>query len=368
MNLPHYRAARPELDPHHVHDHLMRHAPRELAYREGLELSSWTEQLREAFRSCIGLLPEPVEPAPTWFEPVVKPGYTQTRVEFWVEPHAQAVGWLLEPDLPPGAPKPPVMICLQGHSTGAHLSLGERKYTGEEAWLEPEPDYAVQAVRRGYAAFALEQRGFGERMDGRPLESRTSLASTDPFCNERCRHSAMVALLMGRTFVGERVSDVMRAIDLLDSLGRFDQARMACMGHSGGGTVTYYAACLEPRISAVVLSCSFCTYLRSIGSIDHCSDNYLPGALRWFDTGDLAGLVAPRPMVVSVGRCDDIFPLDGVREAYETAAKVYQAHGAAGRLTLHVGEDGHRFFSESWEVLDSLTGWEMGGSDSERKG
>jgi hypothetical protein len=77
-------------------------------------------------------------------------------------------------------------------------------------------DYALQAVRRGYAALALEVRGFGERRDRRPAEAREERYepdSIDP--NVTCKHAAMVALLLGRTSLGEKILDLRRAIDAL---------------------------------------------------------------------------------------------------------------------------------------------------------
>ena len=100
--------------------------------------------------------------------------------------------------------------------------------------------------------------------------------------------------MLGKTVVGERVWDVMRGIDLLQEQPEVDAGRIACMGNSGGGTVTFYAACLEERIGLAVPSCMFCTYADSIMRIRHCGDNYLPGMLRVAEIGDLAGLIAPR--------------------------------------------------------------------------
>jgi len=116
----------------------------------------------------------------------------------------------------------------------------------------------------------------------------------------------MVALLLGRTMIGERVGDVSRAIDFLETQPEIDCARIGCMGNSGGGTVTYYASAYDERIKAAMPSCSVCTYWDSIGSNFHCLDNYLPGVLKYFDIGDIAALNSPRKLVV-VGVEDDIF-------------------------------------------------------------
>ena len=71
-------------------------------------------------------------------------------------------------------------------------------------------------------------------------------------------------LLLGRTMIGERVWDVSRANDALGAFPEVDVDRVACMGNSGGGATTFYAACLEPRIRVAMPSCSVCTYRDSI--------------------------------------------------------------------------------------------------------
>jgi fermentation-respiration switch protein FrsA (DUF1100 family) len=108
-------------------------------------------------------------------------------------------------------------------------------------------------------------------------------------------------------------------------------------------------------------SCFVCALRHSIGRIDHCADNYLPSFLRWFELADVAGLIAPRPLVVVAGRADPIFPFAGVEEAYATIQAIYAAAGVPNNCRLVVGEGGHRFYAaESWPVFQELAeraGW-----------
>jgi 2-keto-3-deoxy-galactonokinase len=57
------------------------------------------------------------------------------------------------------------MICLQGHAPGMHISIGQAGDEHEEELIEGDRDFALQAVRNGYVALALEQRCFGERAE-----------------------------------------------------------------------------------------------------------------------------------------------------------------------------------------------------------
>ena len=123
----------------------------------------------------------------------------------------------------------PLCVCLQGHVSGAHLSLGIEKFPYDDVYLgEEELDFCIQAVKNGYIALAIEQRCFGEN-GGNPENGATE-----------CSHPAHVALMMGRTVIGERVWDVQRVLDAMETNfpDAFTYEGSVLMGMSGGGTAT----------------------------------------------------------------------------------------------------------------------------------
>ncbi len=74
--------------------------------------------------------------------------------------------------------------------------------------------------------------------------------------------------------------------------------------------------------------------------------------------GDLAGLIAPRPLVVVNGQDDGIFPIDSAKEQMEIAYGLYEAAGVPALARHVVGPEGHRFYAAmSWPVFDEVTGW-----------
>lgn len=334
----------PSFAPETVHRRLLAAARPSCAFNPERDLDAWRAELGARLRNAVGLLPERVDldVRVEWTKSGTS--YNETRFVFRAEPGADVPCHLLVPDQAFGPV--PVIVCLQGHSPGMHVSL--------DATAPGDRDFALQAIARGYAALVIEQRCFGERVDARPEEDRVTRKGG-------CHHASHTASLLGRTMVGERVWDVSRALDALAHFPEVDAGRVACMGNSGGGTISWYATCLDDRISAVMPSCSVCTYRDSIAAVNHCCDNYLPGALRHFDMPDLAGLIAPRPLVVVTGRDDPLFPVAAVREAFTTIEAVYAAVGAADRCELVVGDGGHRFYAAaSWPVFDRLTGWPAG--------
>ncbi len=242
------------------------------------------------------------------------------------------------------AGKLPLCACLQGHSKGSHISLGLPKYPGDEETISGgDRDFCVRAVKEGFAALAIEQRAFGQ------------CGGTER--GPACDRPAMTALLLGRTLIGERVWDVSRVVDAIEThFGDLITMRgSVLMGNSGGGTATYYTACLEHRFDAFMPSCAVCTYHDSIVVTHHCSCNYVPSIARYFDMGDLAVMIAPKKLVVVCGKDDGIFPLHGVRETFGIIESLYKASDASENCALVVGDQGHRFYADdAWPVMKRL--------------
>ncbi len=240
--------------------------------------------------------------------------------------------------------KLPLCVTLQGHSKGAHISLGLPKYPGDEDTISGgDRDFCIRAVAEGFAALAIEQRAFGQ--------------CGGTVHGPACERPAMTALLLGRTLIGERVWDVMRVLDAIEA--HFDDIitmkGSVLMGNSGGGTATYYTACLEHRFDGFMPSCAVCTYHDSIVVTHHCTCNYIPGIARYFDMGDLAVMIAPKKLVVVCGKDDDIFPLHGVRETFGIIETLYKASDASESCALVVGNGGHRFYADdAWPVMKKL--------------
>lgn len=270
-------------------------------------------------------------------------GATEIRFTYATEAGYRVPCHLLLPD---GVEKPPVIICLQGHSKGMHISLGRPKYDGDEISIQGgDRDFCVRAVKEGFAAIALEQRNFGECGGDEK--------------GPRCLESSMTALLMGRTTIGERVWDVQRLIDVLEVsfADRLDPACVCCMGNSGGGTATAYIAALEDRVKLAMPSSAMCTYRDSIGAMYHCTCNYIPHIAEYFDMGDLLAMAYPKAFIQVSGLEDPIFPIAGAREVFHKGRKFYMDQGAEDRCVLVEGYAGHRFYADdAWPVVHRLLG------------
>ncbi|MCL2508208.1 MAG: hypothetical protein FWF05_03425 [Oscillospiraceae bacterium] len=310
-----------------------------MRYRGDIPFEQWQAAAREKLRDLLGM--DTFQLCDPDFEQQAAEdmgAYLRTKFSFQSEEGYRVPGWWLRPKALTGSG---VVICLQGHTTGMHISLGEAMYPEDSETLDGDRDFAVQTVGRGMCALVIEQRNFGER--GRE--------------DDGCYRPATTALLMGRTTIGERVWDVMRAIDaaranLVQELP--GEAEFYCMGNSGGGTATYYASCLETRIVKSMPSCAVCDFDESIAPIRHCICNYVPGIRKWFEMGDMGGMIAPRPLLIVAGQEDRIFPIDGTLATFERIKSLYDAAGASDKCVLHIGAEGHKFYREAWEAFEEL--------------
>lgn len=315
-----------------------------LRMKDGEDLACWQKKARARLKELLGYPFETCDPdfRVEWTK--TENGVTETRFLFCSEPDVDVICHLLVPEHK--EEKLPLIICLQGHAKGMHISLGRPKYPGDEITISGgDRDFARQIIARGQAALAIEQRAFGDR-GGTPE-------------GPACAQPASQAMLIGKTLIGQRCHDISSAIDVtLANFPFLDGDRIAIMGNSGGGTASIYAAAVDERIAVCMPSCSFCGYKASIGEQVHCLCNYIPGIFKDFDMGDLAGLIAPRPFVPVSGTYDEGFPLFSAREQFDVAMSYYRAAGAEDKARHVIGPEGHRFYAAlSWPVFDEITGW-----------
>ena len=246
---------------------------------------------------------------------------------------------MLIPDT--GKEKYPLCITLQGHSTGFHNSIGVPKFDGDEEYIK-RGAFALQAVQKGFAALAIEQRGMGERRSVKEFQWMV------------CGYQAYRALAFGRTIIGERVWDIQRAIDIVtEKFPVCDMEKIALMGTSGGGTATFYAACMDERIKLAASSCAYCTFEHSIYHVLHCACNYIPKMAEEYEMQDFSCLIAPRNFLVLAGVEDDIFLYEGVKKAYATAQTFYEIEGVKDKCRLVPMPKGHYFCKEiAWDAIE----------------
>lgn len=328
-------------DPKIYIKNYIKNMPALMKYKDGEDYEKWKKSAKEKLFSLLGM--DKFQKCDLNFK-ITREEDTEDRHEIYFtyqsEPGYEPVACLV---IPKNITKPlPLVVCLQGHSTGMHISLGKIKYDGDEKLLYGgDRDFAVRAVKEGYTALCIEQRGFGE-------------CGGDEH-GPQCHISTMANLLIGRTTIGERVWDVMRALDTAEQhfSDYADINKVICMGNSGGGTATYYIACLEDRVKCAMPSCAVCSYDESIVSMRHCTCNFIPNIRTYFDMGDLGGLIAPKYLVVVSGKDDGIFPIKPSCETFDTIKNFYKLIGKEENISQVIGNGGHRFYADdAWRVMN----------------
>ena len=154
--------------------------------------------------------------------------------------------------------------------------------------------------------------------------------------------------------------DNCRALDLLESLPFVKtSAGFGAIGHSLGGHNALYTAVFEPRLSAIVSSCGFDSFLDYYGGKPAvwapekgwCQERYMPRLLNYagrladipFDFHEILGALAPRPVFVSAPLRDANFQWSSVDRVVAAARDVYALFNAAARLTVAHPDSEHDF-------------------------
>jgi hypothetical protein len=325
-------------------DHLYADQPRQLAFRAQTldEAAEWKQALRAKLRELLGLAGRvlPIHVRAEQLQSIDRGNYVEEKYGLDVGEGVTAPMYLLIPKTQP--PYKPV-LAFHGHDPTPQYILGQ--YPDEATAREQialDANYAQALAQAGYLVCAVVQRGFGERVTDQ-------LHSTG--YHNSCRHLAFEYMLEGRTLLGERCWDGMVALNYLQQRDDLMQGVVGCTGNSGGGTTTLFLSALDDRITVSVPSCYFCSFKHSILGVYHCECNYVPRILEYAEMGDIAALIAPRPVRFIAGEHDPIFPLQGVKEQFETVQQAYRLMDASDRcsLAIHPGEHAYNLdFSRKW--------------------
>jgi hypothetical protein len=113
-------------------------------------------------------------------------------------------------------------------------------------------------------------------------------------------------------------------------------------GISMGATLAYWLAAVDERIAAIAHLCCYADFATLIETGAHDLHGiYLtvPGLLAETSTGEIAGLVAPRPQLICVGEADTLTPPLAIdRALVETRA----AYGGGPLEVLRQAGIGHQ--------------------------
>ena len=313
-------------------------------FKSGMNFKTWQQNARADLIKKLGIAEKlnaskvPLNPQILWSRKV--DNGTITKIVLQSEKDYSFPIYLCLPD---GNGPFPVWICVQGHGTGMHASISV-KWQDEKSFKydKGDRDFAIQCLAKGYAAICVEQRAFGEK---------SCMENYKPGCSRLASH----AFMFGETLIGNRVFDVDRAIDFIYSRNDLRKDKIGIVGNSGGGTTAIYSGAILDRLTHVMPSSCFSTYKDSILAIPHCQCNYFSGMLYWGEMGDLAGLCAPKYLVIVNGKNDSIFPIEPAKSEFRRTQLIYQSAGVSQRCRMVIGNAGHRFYkADAWPVMEQF--------------
>ncbi|THF83389.1 dienelactone hydrolase family protein [Cohnella fermenti] len=290
-------------------------------------------------------------------------GFVRERIELTTADGLRMPVYVLIPSDRPGPH--PIAIGCHGHGYGSREAIGlapDGSELGENAGRHSR--FAAELALRGFAVAVPELLGFGDR------RLRDDAAAGPETYS--CYRLAVHLLMHGRTLAGQRIAETLRVADYMAARPDCDAARIGAMGYSGGGLVAGVAAALDERIGATVL-CGYASLFRDgVLATAHCLDNYVPGLLEAGELPDVLGLIAPRPLLLSSGTTDPLFPVESVREAHRRLRELYSetardavaesgaesGNGAAAAATESGAESGNGAAAESGSMpeLDIFAG------------
>lgn len=301
------------------------------------DFNAWQSEARETFIELLGRWPEPAPLNAEVIASIEEDGIIRERVVFDAEEHMSVPAVVLRPSEMAGDGSNPAILCSHGHGRfGKEPVAGNRTSPGCVSDIEQmNYDYAWQMAQRGYLTISPDLRVFGERSSEGTMvrESR-----------DKCNVHFIRGAIMGVYTLTLNIFDFQRCIDYLETRPEVDADRIGMMGLSQGGTQTTFTTAVDSRIKAA----DIIGYLNpwegfGVNRANFCGSQIVPEIYRYFDTHDVAGLIAPRPLLVEAGYHDRCFFIDDQIVSIEAIRNIYAAAGAEEDLWVDIHPGPHAF-------------------------
>jgi dienelactone hydrolase len=305
------------------------------------QVRDWQEKSRPAFRRMAGLdlFPE----TPPSMKVLEKKRHEDLLVaRLAVAAAGESGPWeatILEPAA--GTGRRPGWVCVHGFIPGGKATVTGLidSVPGAESWLtRMECDYGLQLARRGFVTLSFDCPGFGSR------NQAGRLATPDP-------DMILGALFLGRTYLGWCIADAMAALSVLREWPTVDPQRVGLIGFSMGATIAAWTGALDRRVGAVIYSGRVASPRLRLLRDKKTSGPLacVPALMERMEYGDVMGLAAPTPMLVSQEVRNDP---DVAARRVEPLIRAYRSLGASDKLTVRFDDRGiHKFmgpFAYEW--------------------
>ncbi len=306
--------------------------------------AAWETRRVELLRQlqlAVGLYPMPdrsTPPKATVHGPVDRPEYTVERIAVETLPGFYLTGSLYRPKNIKG--KLPAILTPHGHwnqgrfhaenDAGMKKELASGGEQFDIGGRHPLQACAVHLVRSGYVVFLYDMLGYADsqvvpyEVAHKFMKRRPQMERDDHYGFFSPQAEARLESVMGL-----QTWNTLRAFDWIASLPDVDASRIGITGASGGGTQSFIATALEPRIAAAFPAVMVSTAMQGGCTCENC--NYLR-----VDTGniELAALIAPRPLGMTTA---NDWTKELLTKGYPSLQALYKMYGVEDRVSVHSG-------------------------------
>ena len=271
-------------------------------------------------------------------------GYKAKKIEIQLSRYYTVPAYILIPD---GKGPFPAINLLHDH--GAHLFIGKEKTIRPLAC----EDSVVIKDAEEWSAVGYEGQFFGDFL---ARHGYIVLSTDAPMWGERGQKEGprrdkydMIAgnmMMYGIDLCAWMTYDDISATDYLASIPEVDSRRIGCTGWSMGAYRAWMLSALSDRIKAGAAVCWMVTtdeqmsfkYARTEnGGFANC----FPGLRRWLDYPHVASIACPKPMLFINGSQDKLFPVAGVKKAFQIMHDTWDSQGCGDRLVTELWEMPH---------------------------
>src|SRR5581483_1275192 len=282
--------------------------------------------LRRTVLGVLGGLPERTPLNARVVGTLERSGYRIEKVIFESQPRFYVTANLYIPTR--GTPPFPAILYPLGHEPGGKAYPVWQQMLGSLA-------------QKGFVALTWDPLGQGERSQFYDPDWQDSKLP-----GSTVEHTVLgtQCLLIGDHIARYTIFDGLRALDYLISRKEVDPSRIGCTGNSGGGTHTTYLSALDDRIQAAAPSCYISSWRRMLESLGpQDAEQVFPFWLaNGLDYPDFLYSFGLKPFLI-LSAIRDFFPIDGARETFAEAQRVFTAAGAAEKLAFFDADDGHGY-------------------------
>jgi hypothetical protein len=248
------------------------------------------EALRQAFISRLGRKLDYVDSPPLKIHVSQDLGNGVRRIIFSVpaEPGYQIKGCMM---IPAGEKKLPAVVMAYGAGGSILNTCGWEMHSYHS-------DMAYQLAQKGFITVVYVLRGMNHdgwdwgKPEWEPLEYPTLVG---------------YSILRGSCAMNIWVNDGLQVVRAIEQQPRVDANKVMFAGVSHGGQIAMYAGAIETkRIKGVLAMGSFASFEDLYTSIHHWTGHAIPDIGSIGDMGDIAALVAPRPMMIQWGENEGV--------------------------------------------------------------